>query len=292
MKTITRLLLLLAFAIPWQASAQQTGYERDASGNIIRGTSEFYLELIKGDVAKHSHVDKFGAANDIGTSWTVVTSSKQYRTPTSATALEILSDSDSDSTGNAGLNSLCIEGLGSGWQSLTECVTLRGTQAVAFDSSFIRVFRMYGQTAGAYASTAGSSQVGDLTLRESGGGQTWANLNSESSFGFGQSLIGAYTVPRGYTAYIESYEITTESTKTPAIALFKRCNADDVTAPYDGVMRLQSLHRGVGQPLEIWHKIALGPYVGPCDVGFFAKVGSGTADISVQFEIILVENGG
>lgn len=282
-----RLLFLIALCLLAIPVLGQTGKERDASGNGIQ--SEFYLEIIKGDVRNHSRIDKFGAANDIGTAWTIVSLSKTYQTPTTATAIEILSSDADDTAAGAGLQELCVSGLGSGWQDLTECKGLNGTSAVVLDSSFTRIFRVYGNRSGAYATTAGSSQQGTITVRTSPGGATWAILAVESSFGFGQSLIGAYTVPRGYTAYVGAYHVDSESTKAPTIALFKRCNADDVTTPYAGVMRLQSLHRDVVGAIDIAHQIPLGPYEGPCDIGFFAKAASSTADVSVQFEIILVK---
>jgi len=96
-------------------------------------------------------------------------------------------------------------------------------------------------------------------------------------------------VPRGYSAYVFDYHVDVEGTKTPSIALFKRCNADDVTTPYDGVMRLQSLHRGAAEAFDVNHQVPLGPYSGPCDIGFFARVTSGTADVSILMEIILVK---
>ena len=284
MKRLSAFILLFAFAF---SAYGQTGEERDAAGNGIR--SDFYLEIIKGDVRDHSHVDKFGAANDVGTAWTIVSSSKTYQTPTTAQALELVSASADDSLGGSGINNLCVEGLGSGWQPLTQCKDTDGTSAVAFDSSMVRLFRIYGGSSGSYATTAGSSQAGIITVRGSGGGVTWGTLNTESSFGFGQSLIGAYTVPRGYTAYVSGYHVDVEGTKSPDVAFFKRCNADDAVTPYTGVMRLQALHRGADESFDVTHQIPLGPFPGPCDIGFFSKVPSGTADVSVQFEIVLVK---
>jgi len=284
MKRLSAFILLFAFAF---SAYGQTGEERDAAGNGIR--SDFLIELAKGDVRDHIVIHKFGAANDIGTAWTLVSSSKTYQTPATAQALEAVSTSDSDSTGNAGLQSVCVDGLGSGWQLLTECVSLRGTQEVNFDSTFFRVFRLYGNSTGTYANTAASSQVGTITIETQGGSDVWGTLAVEASFGFGQSLIGAYTVPRGYKGYVMHYHVDSESTKIPSIALFRRCNADDLSAPYAGVMRLFNLHRGILGPLEVHFESPSNGVIGPCDIGFFARVPSNTADISVQFELLLVK---
>lgn len=286
MKRLTAFVLTLAFA--FSAYGQNTGRELDQSGNQLQ--SNFNLEIIKGDVQKHSHVDKFGAINNVGTTWTIISSSNTYQTPTAAAALEVVSSSANDAAAGSGIQEICIQGLGSGWQDLTECKEMNGHTAVDFDSSFVRVFRMYGNRTGSYATAAGPSHNSTITLQGDAGGAIWATLESESSFGFGQSLIGAYTVPRGYTGYVLSYHIDIEGTKAPTVAFFKRCNADDVTGTFDGVMRLQALHRGIDQNVVLEHQVPLGPFPGPCDVGFFGKVPSGTSDISVQFEILLVKD--
>lgn len=47
---------------------------------------------------------------------------------------------------------------------------------------------------------------------------------------------------------------------------------------------------GAAAAFDVNHQVPLGPYVGPCDIGFFARVSSGTADVSVLMEIVLVKN--
>ena len=287
---VTRFLILaLAALTAIPASAQNRGDERDHAGNGIQ--SEFYFELSKQDVRNHSIVHKFGSASNIGTSWTVVSSAKLYQMPTAATAIEAVSTSDSDSTGNAGLQSLCVQGLGSAWELVSECISLRGTQAVDFTATFFRVFRVYGDSTGTYAAVGTDSQVGTVTVRTDAGGATWATLEVVSDLGFGQSEIAAYTVPTGYTGYIKSIDIEVEATKKPDVLLIKRCNADDVVAPYTGVLRVQEVFRGVDEYVSQNFDAPLGPYPGPCDILFYAKAPSGsTTDISVDFEVLLVKD--
>lgn len=286
MKRTAAIILLCLFA---SAAHGQVGIERDLTGNQIN--AEFYLEVAKGDVKGHSVVNKFGEANAIGTTWTVITDSKTYPTPTSPVSLEILSSSDVDSTGNAGAQHVIVQGIGADWREQTERVALTGTAAVALGSTWLRVYRMYVDSTNTYASTTASTHAGTITLRGSGGGATWGQIAKDGIFGYGQSLIGAYTVPLGKTAFVTSYSADIEPTKNANIAFFQRCGADDTTAPYEGAMRLQALHKGLQNTLVITNHVSRGPFVGPCDIGFFGKVANNTANISLQFNIVLVDNG-
>ena len=280
---------IIALTLLATAAHGQIGKEHDLSGNQIN--AEFYLEIAKGDVKSHSVINKFGSSLNIGTTWTVVTGSQTYPTPTAAAALEILSSSNVDSTGNAGAQYVYVQGIGPDWKQQTERVALTGTQAVDLTGTWLRVYRMWVDESNTYASTAATTHDGTITLRADGGGTTWAQILKDGIFGLGQSLIGAYTVPLGKTAYVTQYTADVEPTKNANIAFFQRCEADDTDAPYSGTMRLQALHRGIQNTIDISNHVARGPFVGPCDIGFLAKVANNTANISLQFNIVLVDNG-
>lgn len=149
---------------------------------------------------------------------------------------------------------------------------------------------MYVVSTNTYASTSASTHAGTITLRADGGGTTWGVLSKDGVFGYGQSLIGAYTVPKGKTAFLTSYSADIEPTKNANLALFQRCGADDVAEPFEP-MRLQSLHKGLQNTLVITNHVSRGPFVGPCDIGFFGKVANNTANISLQFNLVLIDNG-
>lgn len=285
MKRTAAIVLLCLFAT---AAHGQVGIERDLTGNQIN--SEFYLEMAKGDVKGHSVISKFGEADAIGTTWTIITDSQTYPMPTAGASLEILSSSDVDSTGNAGAQQVLIQGIGLDWREQTETVSLQGTQAVDLSNTWLRVYRMYLVGTNTYASTSASTHDGTITLRADGGGATWAALTKDNVFAYGQSLIGAYTVPKGKTAFLTSYTADIEPTKNANIAFFQRCGADDVTPPYEA-LRLQALHEGLQNTLVITNHIQRGPFVGPCDIGFFGKVANNTANISLQFNLVLIDNG-
>ena len=98
-------------------------------------------------------------------------------------------------------------------------------------TNLIRLYRWYVSSSGTYATQSAGSHVGDLTIRASGAGAIWSTIPN-TPFPSGQSEVGCYTIPTGYTGYLLTKNIFTDTSKTADIFFFKRENADDVSAPY------------------------------------------------------------
>lgn len=254
--------------------------------------ADFYLEVRKGNVPKHSIVQKFGAIQGVTTTLTPVTTSGTYPTPTAPVALELVSDSVNDASGGSGAIEVTIEGISNtngAWTEEVQTVTMNGTTAVAVPNSMLRVYRMYVSSSGTYATETSPSHNSTITLRVSGGGATWQQLISNGTFGLAQSEIAVYTVPKGYTAYFLSKNVSIESSKTANVFLFVRDNADDVTTPY-APMRVKELERNLGASTAKQPTAPLLKITGTADVGFMAQSTSTTTSLSVEFELLLVED--
>ncbi len=235
---------------------------------------------------QYSVVHKFGAAVGVGTSLVPVTTAKVYVTPTTAAALEVVSDDANDTAAGTGARSITVEGLDENWEEVSQTVAMNGTTAVAIPISLLRVYRLKVATSGTYASSTAGSHAGTITVQAAGAGPEWAQIDLEIGMGLGQSQIAAYTVPAGKRAYLAQHMISIETNKSVNVLLFVRENADTVAAPY-GVMRVQQVDRAIVDDLRSKNEMLRGPYTGPCDIGFMAAATSQTADITVNFEIIL-----
>ena len=246
----------------------------------------FEKRVVMGDVAGWTAVRKFGAIDNVGTTATVVATAGTYQTPTTAQALEILSSDANDTSAGTGARTVTIEGLDANWEEQTETVTLNGTTAVDLANTYTRVFRMYVATSGTYATSTASSHAGTITLRADGAGATWATIGLVSSVATGQSQIAVYTVPAGKRAYLIGREYSVETTKSVTLQLYRREAADTVSAPYSP-MRVLEVDRGVDGVADRKYPVPLGPFTGPCDIGYFANTSSGTADVSVNFSLLL-----
>jgi hypothetical protein len=255
---------------------------------------DFYIEVSKGNVAGHSIVNKFGRNSVVGTTLSFISISGQYQTPLTATNLEIVSASINDTAAGSGGRKVTIVGLNSSFNEISVEVTLNGTTAVAVGTQFVRVYRMYISESGSYATISTPSHNGIITLRTSGGGVTWAIIDTiegtSIGTGIGQTQISGYTIPAGYTGYLLSKNISVEAAKPASVYFFKRENADDVATPFIGTMRLFEQNDGISTPLSVGLKAPIQKLNEKTDVGFFAKVGTGTASVSTEFQILLVQN--
>ena len=251
---------------------------------------EFLLKVSQGLIDGCSVVHKFGRNSNVSTSVVPVCDGGFYRTPTSPVILEAISTSTNDTAAGNGAQKITVIYLDSGFEQQTGTLEMNGTTATTEKiTDVMRVFRIYVSRSGSYATQSQASQDGTITLRVNGGGDTWATLPLiTANFGAGQSLIGCYTVPAGKTAYILSSMITVDSNKTANLHFFKRENADDVTTPFSGVMRLQNLYTGVTGVHEITH-LTNESFPEKTDIGFLASAGA-ASDVSVEFELLLIDN--
>ena len=257
------------------------------SGSLSTIDKGFYLSVKLGLVPGFSIVEKFGSG-DISTTIAPITTSLTYQTPIAATALEIVSSSANDTAAGTGAQEITVIGLDSSWVEVTQTKEFNGTTAVPLDNDLIRLYRAYVSRSGTYATQSSGSHVGTLTIRGAGAGSTWATIGV-TPFPFGQTQIGCYTIPTGKTGYVLTKNVFAEGSKTADVYFFQRPHADDVTTPFTGAMRVVEREVGVsgGYSADINAK---GPFVGPCDIGFMGVVASGTDIMSVEFEVILVDN--
>ena len=249
--------------------------------------SNYYLDVASGKVEGHKLVHKFGATT-LDSDIHPMTFSTHYRTPLTAVSLEVLSnDADDNGAGN-GARKVVIVGLNSSWDEVSQEVTLTGTTPVVLPIPLTRVYRWYVSESGTYADETTGSHEGDLTIRQAGGGAVWSIIYNDP-FPIGQSLIGAYSVPRGYDAYLLKKVIFVDSSKSADIYFFKREYINDTTSPYSGTMRLVEREVGITGGYDLTLASPNFLCSSPCDLGFMGLISSGTAEASIEFELLLVE---
>jgi hypothetical protein len=250
-----------------------SGYERDISAGIY---------------PNREVIHKFGSTVALPqTPLTPITSAQVYRTPTTLTSLEVVSSSVNDTSAGTGARTVQVEGIGTGWEVVTEDITMNGTTAVALTAQFYRVYRMKVLTSGTYASETAGSHDGTLTLRETGAGQTWATVTIENGLGNGQTSIGVITTPIDTKAYIVQKTLHVESGKPASFYLYIREEANTVAAPYKA-MRVLEAERSVGAVHKEEFFYPRGPFIGPCDLGFMGiSTSASLSDASVEFTLVI-----
>lgn len=251
------------------------------------------INLLSGDIlittgrmAGMTRIKKFGRAI-VGTGHTPLSFGGFYRTPTAATALEVVSTDVDDTAAGAGGQQIWAQGLDSNWNYAEQNVELDGTTPVALTTDLIRLFRWGVSRTGVYATQAAASHQGDITIQESGAGDVWSTID-KTGYPRGQSQIGAYTIPAGNTGYVGDIYVTIDTNKVTDVLMLQRPHADDVTTPYTGVMKVVREFIGMAtQPPHIANPFLEGPFVGPCDIIFMGLVTVGTASVTVDFELLV-----
>lgn len=250
------------------------------------------LEIARGAVQGFTSVKKFGRNAAVGTSFVPVCFGGVYQTPqgSAATALRIKSGGNAnDTAAGSGAREITLEGLDQNFAFVSETVATAGSSASsATTATFTRLFRAYVSKSGTYATAAAGSHAAAITIENSAGGTTWATIDA-TGFPKGQSEIGAYSVPSGSTAYVYLDSVTIDSSKTVDLVFYSRESANDAAAPYGG-MQAKSVLSGLqqsGVPNLAGRNVPFGPFTGPCDIGFLAKVGTGTGSVAVEFEMVI-----
>lgn len=266
---------------------QVLGLDSDAS--VVRPSFPA-LDIGRGLWSGLSTIHKFGRAV-VGTSFVPVALGGVYQTPqaSGATALRIKSGGNAnDTAAGSGAREITVTGLDENFNEATETIATAGSSASsATTTTFTRLYRAYVSASGSYATASAGSHSGDIVIENSGGGTDWGTM-SATNFPRGQTEIAAYSVPTGYTAYIKYIAVNVESNKTVDILGFSRANIDETSAPYSAMRVFIEMGGIDAGETEIKPDTPMGPYVGPCDIGFLAEVSTGSGEVDIDFEILLV----
>ena len=162
-------------------------YTPVSAGNPLPVT-DYYLELVKGNIAGQSVVNKFGQNDDLNTStfediWDV---GGVYSWPADSTApITHVDSTDAGDTGPVEVQGLDVDGV-----LTVQTATLNGTTLVELDTPLWRVFRL--------KNTGSSDYVGTVQAVNSGDTAVYARV----AVGNNQTLMALYTIPSGKTGYL------------------------------------------------------------------------------------------
>lgn len=172
----------------------------------------FELQVGRGQISMHTSYFRFGWANSIGTTpqtiTTVVTAGNAYVYPAAATVMQVSSASANDTAAGTGARTILIAGLDSNYNPQSEVITLNGQTQVATTKSYLRITYSEILTTGSGNGQAGTIYVGTGSATAG----VPATIYWQSEVTYNNWSFAGFTVPAGYTAYISSYTITSQST--------------------------------------------------------------------------------
>ena len=161
---------------------------------ISRGHSQGYRTLYK-----------FGYNPDVDTQEeTVWGNSGDYVWLDSAVTMFVSSTSADDTGTGTGARTILIQGLDEDYNEIEETITLTGQTQVATQLSYLRIYRSFVTLAGSNEGTNGVIYIGSSGAT---GGVPNTTVYASVSIG-NQTQIAAYTVPAGYTLYIDEINFT------------------------------------------------------------------------------------
>ena len=239
------------------------------------------LQIAQGLVAGTKSVFKFGFNTTLGTTEeTVWSGSTLYAYPTSASTMTVSSGSVLDTAAGTGARTVTISGLDASYNEQSETVTLNGQTAVTTVGTYIRMNRAFVVTAGSTATAQGNIYVGTGAVTTG----VPANIYAQMLVGDNQTLMALWTVPAGYTGYLESAYINAGDTSASQSIIAKF-----VQRQLGGVFRVASkvaLHDGIGNFFD-----AIPPsFPEKTDLEVRAVSSAGTNQVGASFTIVYIAN--
>lgn len=242
-------------------------------------SSDFLLEVAKGNVVGHSLVHKFGRNPDIDTAsgfeaiWNEGGDYSGFNA-TSAETVEIFSSDANDTSAGTGARTIEVFGLNSSYVLQQETVTLNGVTAVDTTNTYIRLHRGIIRSAGSVG-----SNVGDVTIRQK---TTPANVFASVPIGYAQTMVAAYTIPAGKTGFLYNWDVTLDGKTTATV------NARLCIRVFGEVFAVKEERVVTGNPR---------PYVLPksslpekSDITLRADTTSNNTGVSGTFDLLLVDD--
>jgi len=172
------------------------------------------LAIARGHTQGYRALYKFGYNPDVdGTEETVWAEGGNYVWPDNAVTVFASSSSANDTGGGTGANTITIQGLDEDYNEIEESVTLNGQTQVATQLSYLRVYRAFVTLAGSSGTSGGTIYLGSSGASGGVPNTVYANLGLGN-----QTQIAAYTVPAGYTLYLDDINFTAGLSKANKVA--------------------------------------------------------------------------
>lgn len=196
----------------------------------VQGAYEpFDLQVARNQIMGHIPVELFGYSATVGSSaagplWEGLTlSGGSYAYPGSALQMTLVSTTTDTQT-------VQVQGLDANYNLLYENVVLNGTTPVTTVNSYLRINGLY-LTSGINAGT--------ITCKNS------TNLYAQINPGIGQTQMSLYTVPNGYTFYLNYIQADSSIGFTSSnYMLFSEYNKTNIAVSNDNVNGYPVSHNG------------------------------------------------
>ena len=238
------------------------------------------LYVTSGKIKGHSVIHKFGHNLDIDNSFETIWSfGGNYSFLESPTILKISSSDTNDSSLDTGARTVTIQGLNSEYNEVEELITLNGQTAVNTQNTYLRIHRMFVETAGSSSYNEGIIYAGTGTVSSG----VPSNVYSEIPAQYNQTMMAVYTVPCRKTAYMTFFYAQPDSQASYQVQMLTGRATDS------GVLRVRNeLHAFQNQAIFNYK-----PYLKleeKTDIQLRAKTSTQNVEFAGGFSLILIDN--
>lgn len=237
------------------------------------------LNVSRGLVIGASRFQRTGFNPGVGTGettiWNETTTPVAY--PAVAAVVTVSSSSANDTAAGTGARAVTLSGLDSAYNAISETITLSGQSAVTSVNSYLRILSLTTISAGSGGKNAGVIYAGTGVVSAGVPGTIYTSMG----VGFNQSRQAFTTVPAGTVAYIMDISLTSDTAGVQAM-LYTRGAGGVFIANRVNMVGVAGFARQNLLPLRLEAKT---------DIEYRALVGTGTAKVSAQFEMVYSTNG-
>lgn len=253
----------------------------DADTAMTR-TTDYSLDQAQGLYAGEELHREVGFHSSVGTTQQLISnlevafaSYDGFLTAATTVRVKAGGNAADDAAGN-NARTIEVEGLDANWERQTATITLAGASASsATTETWIRVDHLEVLTVGTY----GAVNAGDIVVETSDGTKDLCKISAGHTI----SENCVETIPAGVDGYLEALSITVEGAKEVAIEIWKRENADDITAPMTPAILLERYNGLTGDVQHAFRQYHVLPP--KTDVWAVATGPSGGAAVTLAMEI-------
>lgn len=230
----------------------------------------FDLQVARGQIDAHSTLNIYGYQTSVGTTFIPVwENATAYTYPVAATTMHLASsvNTGADKTGSTVL----IQGLDANYAQISETLSLNGTTAVVTTKSYLRINSMQ-VTAGV--------PTGVITLKDLTDTTTYSQINA----GIGRTQAAIYTVPAGYTFFLQRADGNTSFNGNNA----NFCTYRNYTISSSGVINI--VQQAPFSQLYHTLRVMPRPFTEKTDIQIQCNTSTSTAAINVAIEGYLIKN--
>jgi hypothetical protein len=171
-------------------------------------TTPYYFAIANKEIPEHHTRRVVGYNSAVGTTLEDIyeTSVGSINLPTTAVAMEVVSSSANDASGNTGIRVVEIHGLNINFDEISETLTMNGVTPVACTNLYRRINNFHGMDVG-----SNGVAVGTILLRGAGAGVTYSQITA----GGNMALQCIFTIPNNYRGFVIGWSAgaTTKDTK-------------------------------------------------------------------------------